>query len=900
MSKLKQPQADTPGQIESWLADLVAQSLDMSASQLDTNAHLSRYGLDSVSTVSIMTVISDMTGLVISENALLEYPTISLLAGHIRTQASETGDTVRPPEGRADLHSLMLRDSILPVDIKPPTGEVAANPTAILLTGATGFLGIHLLDVLLKNTEAHIYCLVRESKDSEPNGRLKTVSSEYGLNALNLEHRVTTLVGDICKPRLGFPEATFDHLANSIDVIYHSAADVNWGLDYTSLRETNVLPVVDLLRLSCLRKKKRFVFVSSISVCYAYRGPDTVTEKIPARDLLDGIHLGYAQSKVVAETLCEQALDRGLPVIIHRPALILGNSKTGHSNHDDLISRVIKGCVMMGCAPDLDWPVDACPVNEIAEAIHRLSRNGGDALPVTHLMHPQPRHWRELVLWMNIYGYRMDLLPYSQWIDCLREESNSIDHPLYPLRPFFMRRLSEADGLALPEIYEEHRRSKVTATDTNAMLATRPLAYTPLDSALLEHYFEVFTATEFLPGTTGSVRKTARDISTVLNEDFFRLLAQNLFQNAAIQLAGTDQLYTPTDSSIITDLASWKFGKPSGLFRYRLTDVARNTRDVFIKLKPDDKAVLDVAATVAELSVKGMGTIFSAFNRQTGLAGCHKREIAVYGQSDPRFKRHTPHACLLVDNDEEQRWIIVLEAIECPIFMDTRAEARRWSAEHIFNCINGLAELHSIWSGREAELMSQNTLCNVLSVKDMEDAKPLWFALARHADSFMATATGETLETIRNELIDSVHTWWQAIETLDRTLIHNDFNPRNIALVDQQGQPTLCAFDWELAALGLPQRDLAEFLCFVLPPDHDRSESMHYIEHHRKMLERASGRAIDLDNWLHGFQLALFDLVINRIPMYTLIHRIRPQCFLQRMTQTWHTLFKEYGDTGSV
>ena len=642
------------------------------------------------------------------------------------------------------------------------------------------------------------------------------------------------------------------------------------------------------------------MFVSSISVCYAYRGPDTVTEKIPALDLLDGIHLGYAQSKVVAETLCETALDRGLPVIIHRPALILGNSKTGHSNHDDLVSRVIKGCVIMGCAPDLDWPVDACPVNEIAEAIHRLSRNGGDALPVTHLMHQQPRHWRELVLWMNIYGYQMDLLPYSQWVDRLREESNSIDHPLYPLRPFFMRRLPEADGLALPEIYEEHRRSKVTATDTNAMLATRPLAYTPLDSTLLEHYFEVFTATGFLPGTTGSLRKAARDISTVLNEDFFRLLAQNLFQNLAIQLAGADQLYTPTDSSIITDLASWKFGKPSGLFRYRLTDVARNTREVFIKLKPDDKAVLDVAATVAELSVKGMGTIFSAYNRQTGLAGCHKREIAVYGQSDPRFKRHTPHACLLVDNDEEQRWVIALEAIECPIFMDTRAEARRWSAEHIFNCINGLAELHSIWSGREAELMNQNTLCNVLSVKDMEDAKPLWFALARHADSFMATATGETLETIRNELIDSVHTWWQTVETLDRTLIHNDFNPRNIALVDQQGQPTLCAFDWELAALGLPQRDLAEFLCFVLPPDHDRSESMHYIEHHRKMLERASGRAIDPDSWLHGFQLALFDLVINRIPMYTLIHRIRPQCFLQRMTQTWHTLFKEYGDTGSV
>ena len=900
MWNLKQHQLDTPDQIESCLADLVARSLNMSASQLDTNAHLSRYGLDSLSTVLIMTAISDMTGLIISENLLLDYPTISLLAGYVRAQASETGDTVRPPDGRADLHSLMLRDSILPVDIEPPAGEVAANPTAILLTGATGFLGIHLLDVLLRNTGAHIYCVMRMSTDSEPYGRLITALSEFGLEARNLERRVTTLTGDICKPQLGLADATFDHLANSIDAIYHSAADVNWALDYTSLRETNVLPVVDLLRLSCLRKKKRFVFVSSISVCYAYRGPETVTERISARALLDGIHLGYAQSKVVAETLCEQALDRGLPVIIHRPALLLGNSKTGHSNNDDLVSRVIKGCVLMGYAPDLDWPVDACPVNEVAEAIYRLSMNDDDALPVTHLIHPQPRHWRELVLWMNIYGYRMELLHYSQWVNHLREESNSIDHPLYPLRPFFMRHHPEADGLALPEIYEEHRRSMVTATDTNAVLAAGSLVCTPLDSALLERYFEVFTETDFLPGTTRSVRKAARNISTVLNEDFFTLLAQNLFQNPDIQLAGTDQLYTPTDSSIITDLASWKFGKPSGLFRYRLTDGAKNTREVFIKLKPDDKAVLDVAATVAELSVKGLGTIFSAFNRQTGLARCHKRELAVYRQSDPRFKRHTPHVCLLVENDEEQRWIIALEAIECPIFMDTRAEAKRWSAKHIVDCINGLAELHSIWLGREAELMRQNTMCNVLSVKDMEDAKPLWFALAQHADSFMATATGETLETIRNELIDSIDTWWQATEALDRTLIHNDFNSRNIALVDQQGQPTLCAFDWELAALGIPQRDLAEFLCFVLPPDHDKSESMHYIEHHRKTLERASGRVIDPDSWLHGFQLALFDLVINRIPMYTLIHRLRPQCFLQRMTQTWHALFKEYGNTGCV
>ena len=895
MSTRQTPQARSVGQIESWLAGLIARTLGVHASRLDTHAHLSCYGLDSISAVSIMTSIADTTGLVIPEDALFDYPTISQLADYLGSRTIDAGGTVRPPDSRGALKALMLQDSRLPADIQPPAGEVAHRPAAILLTGATGFLGAHLLDSLLRTTGARIYCLVRMSNDGRPRERLAAALSGYGLDAPGLEERVTVIAGDIGKPRLGLSSETYDELADSVDAVYHSAADVNWGLDYAGLRAVNVLPVIDLLRLSCLGRKKYFVFVSSISACYAYRGPDTVTERSPVLPHLDGIHLGYAQSKVIAEALCEQAHARGLPVIIHRPALILGNSRSGRSNNDDLVSRVIKGSILMGCAPDLDWPVDACPVNDVAEAICRLSPGAVDPLTVTHLIHPQPRHWRELVLWINIYGYRVELLPYSQWVTRLREQCHSPDHPLYPLRPFFMRRLPEADDLSLPEIYEQHRRSRVTATETTAALDSASLAYTPLDSSLLSRYFGVFTETGYLPDTPGSAGKTSRDLSTVLDEDFFRTLSHALFRKPADRQVGFEELTLPTDSSIITDLASWKFGKPSGLFRYRVNDSSGPAREVFIKVKPDDRAVLDVAATVAELAFKGLGSLFGAFERQTGLAGCHKRELAVYRQDDPRFIRHIPRACLLVDQDESQRWIIALEAIERPIFMDTRAGVPRWPAEHIISCIDGLAELHGIWLGRESNLMKQMPLCKAQTAKDMENARPLWHALAEHADSFIKTATGETLKAIRTELVDTVHAWWGAGEGLDRTLIHNDFNPRNIAIADLRGEAVLSAFDWELATMGLPQRDLAEFLCFALPPDHEKSEAAYYIEHHRRALERASGAALDREAWLYGFQFALFDLVINRIPMYTLVHRIRPQRFLRRMVQTWHALYRTHG-----
>ena len=67
---------------------------------------------------------------------------------------------------------------------------------------------------------------------------------------------------------------------------------------------------------------------------------------------LRGIHLGYAQTKVVAEALVREAGRRGLPVHIYRPALITGHSLTGAFNRDDLVSALVRGSIHMGVAPD--------------------------------------------------------------------------------------------------------------------------------------------------------------------------------------------------------------------------------------------------------------------------------------------------------------------------------------------------------------------------------------------------------------------------------------------------------------------------------------------------------------------------------------------------------------------
>lgn len=88
------------------------------------------------------------------------------------------------------------------------------------------------------------------------------------------------------------------------------------------------------------------------------------------------------------------------------------------------------------------------------------------------------------------------------------------------------------------------------------------------------------------------------------------------------------------------------------------------------------------------------------------------------------------------------------------------------------------------------------------------------------------------------------------------TLIHNDCNPRNICLrkspsqvKDEREFCRLCLYDWELAAIDVPQRDLAEFLTFTLMPTLPMDTRVELINFYRCNLERYSGLLYPMDRY---------------------------------------------------
>src|SRR5947207_4972780 len=121
-----------------------------------------------------------------------------LLAHLLREKASQQA----AQQGQTDMQE-WVQDAQLDPNIQP-VGPASrrSDPQTVLLTGATGFLGAHLLQDLYQHSAATIYCLVRASNDQEARQRLQTNFARYFAHTLDPD-RIRPLVGDQAQPQLG-------------------------------------------------------------------------------------------------------------------------------------------------------------------------------------------------------------------------------------------------------------------------------------------------------------------------------------------------------------------------------------------------------------------------------------------------------------------------------------------------------------------------------------------------------------------------------------------------------------------------------------------------------------------------------------------------------------------------
>jgi thiamine kinase-like enzyme len=286
---------------------------------------------------------------------------------------------------------------------------------------------------------------------------------------------------------------------------------------------------------------------------------------------------------------------------------------------------------------------------------------------------------------------------------------------------------------------------------------------------------------------------------------------------------------------------------------------------------------------------------FARYKDRLGFRGCHIRELEVMKHNDPAVARHLPIVYGTYANAEREAYVIVEELLEDMAVMDDVDTLDGWSPAHIEAAIRAVAEVHAQWYGHEAELREQPWVMDTPDPASREEMQRLWEMLGVHArEEFPEMFTDNDLTRFRT-IISHLPQWWQALDTLPKTLIHNDFSPRNIAFRDGPNGPEPCIYDWELATVHAPQYDLAELLVFTCQPDTSTAEIEHYIELHRQTLETLTGQAIDRAQWRRGFSLCLLDLMVCRLSLYTMAHTFRHYGFVERVRATLREMIAREG-----
>ena len=481
--------------INNWLKQWLAHRVSTDVGLISNDAVLTDYGIDSVMAMELIQDLEDWLQYPLDATVVWNCSRLNDLGKYLAAQIASNNRSATANSAFPQLN--LAVEAVLAPSIRITTESKIKTTKfkAILLTGATGFLGAFLLTELLLQTQGQIYCLVRAKDVNSGKARIQQNLASYQLWQQHFADRITPIIGDLSQPQLGLDGEQWQTLAEQIDVIYHNGALLNYVYPYELLKSTNVLGTESVLKLASQGHSKPVHYISSTAVFdrHAYALEPSIVEESDFINCSEGIYLGYSQSKWVADKMMQIARDRGLKVYIYRPGLIGGHSVTGVANANDVIWRIIKGSLQMGYMPEIELELDLTPVDYVSQNLVAISRQNKTNDTTFHLNHCHPLPWNQLVKFTQDFGYSVRSLPLEQWLEKLKlTVRTEPTNPLYPLIPFLLNR--RIDELTILELMQSYKSPPVSCQKTLKTLAQieRAIPCPPLDENLWQTYFDYF------------------------------------------------------------------------------------------------------------------------------------------------------------------------------------------------------------------------------------------------------------------------------------------------------------------------------------------------------------------------------------------------------------------------
>ena len=250
------------------------------------------------------------------------------------------------------------------------------------VTGATGFIGRHLMERLLAR-EGDVHVLVREGSEQ----KLDVLARRWGH-----PDRVHPVAGDLSRPRLGLGRAGIGRLRGQVDHLFHLAAVYDMTADEQRNRVANVEGTRHAVQLGNALEVGCFHQVSSVAAAGMYRG----TFREDMFDEGQALEHPYHATKFESERIARE--ETATPWRVYRPAVVVGDSRTGEMDKIDgpyYFFRLLRAGSRLPSwlplvAPDLG-DTNVVPVDFVADAIDVLAHRDRLDGRAFHLCNPEPQ-----------------------------------------------------------------------------------------------------------------------------------------------------------------------------------------------------------------------------------------------------------------------------------------------------------------------------------------------------------------------------------------------------------------------------------------------------------------------------------------------------------------------------
>lgn len=261
--------------------------------------------------------------------------------------------------------------------------------TTFFITGATGVLGSAIVRELLANTSHRLVLLIRAKDDTALQKRVEQLLAFLEVDPAVTRTRIAPIRGDTELTKFGLDSDDYAMLAASVTHVIHCAAIVRMNLPLDVARRAAVAATENILQLARLCQAngilQKVEMVSTVGVGGRWQGP------LPERWINEprSFHNTYEQAKAEAEAVMEHQAKEGLPVTVHRPSMVVGNSHDGSIPHFQIfyyLVEFIAGRRTWGLLPDLSQNhVDLVPADYVAQAIVWSSSNPLTIGKILHL-----------------------------------------------------------------------------------------------------------------------------------------------------------------------------------------------------------------------------------------------------------------------------------------------------------------------------------------------------------------------------------------------------------------------------------------------------------------------------------------------------------------------------------